>query len=275
MFFSGSGDGFVAMWNLNTLQSEKFAAKCPSTIYTICHIAEKDLLLVGTATGSIHILDLKKKEEIKILKNHTSSLFDIKYSLLTNCFYSAGGDGNFAICSLETLSVIKIKKLCNEKVRSIAINNHTSELAVASGDCGIRVFDLISQEEKKSFIAHKLSANKVCYSPDGKLLLTGGRDAHLNIWETENYTCRKSIPAHNFAIYDICFSPKGNLFATASRDKTIKIWNAETFEILVRINKEKQDGHINSVNKLLWNEATNYLISAGDDRAIMIWEVVF
>jgi WD40 repeat protein len=270
-FFTGSSDKFLALWNLETLQAEKFAAQFPSIVYAICHVPEKKLLLVGTSAGSIHILDLANKTELKILQHHTSSIFDLKYSVQTNCFYSAGGDGNFAICSLETLSMIQIKKICAEKVRSIAFNYHNKEIALASGDCNIRIFDLTTLEEKKIFVAHTLSANCICYSPDGALILTGGRDAHLNIWDAKSYTLIKSIPAHNFAIYDIVFSPDAKLFATASRDKTIKIWDAETFELQVRINKENFEGHVNSVNKLMWTE--NYLLSTGDDRSVMVWEV--
>lgn len=271
LVFSGSSDKFVALWNLETLQPEKFAAQFPSIVYSICHIPEKQLLLVGTAAGSIHVLDLNKKEEIKILQHHISSVFDIKYSSATNCFYSAGGDGNFAVCSLETLSMLKIKKLCAEKVRNISINPNNAEIAVASGDCMIRIFELESLEEKKTIPAHQLSANSICYSPDGSLILSGGRDAHLKIWDAKSYTLIKSIPAHNYAIYDIVFSPDSKLFATASRDKTVKIWDAESFEILVRINKENYEGHINSVNKLLWTD--RYLISTGDDRSTIIWTV--
>jgi WD40 repeat protein len=272
-FFSGSSDKHVVQWNLKTMQPEKFAANFPAIVYTICHVPEKKLLLVGTSAGSVHVLDLEKKEEIKILQHHTGPIFDIKYSKLTNCFYTASGDGNFAICSFENLSLIKIKKLCDEKVRSIDFNYSTAEIAVASGDCNIRIFDLITLDELKTIPAHQLSANSVCYSPDGELLLTGGRDAHLNIWETENYKLIKSIPAHNFAIYDIAFSHDAKLVATASRDKTIKIWDAQTFELLVRINKENFEGHANSVNKILWSTFKNQLISTGDDRAIMVWDV--
>lgn len=271
--FTAGSDMFIALWNLETLQAEKFSASLPAAVYAICHIPEKKLLLAGTTTGSIHILDLEKKEEIKMLQHHTAPIFDIKYSLETNCFYTAGGDGNFAVCSLDTLSLIKMKKLSHEKVRSIDFNYTTSEIAVALGDCNVLVFDLYTLDYKKDFIGHGLASNVVRYSPDGKFLLTGGRDAHLNIWQVGNYELVKSIPAHNWAIYDIAFSPDATLFATASRDKTIKIWDAKTFQLLKRITNENFDAHTHSVNKLIWSTYNNYLVSVGDDRLVMVREV--
>lgn len=271
--FTAGSDMFIALWNLETLQAEKFSASLPAAVYAICHIPEKKLLLAGTTTGSIHILDLEKKEEIKMLRHHTAPIFDIKYSLETNCFYTADGDGNFAVCSLDTLSLIKMKKLSHEKVRSIDFNYTTSEIAVALGDCNVLVFDLYTLDYKKNFIGHGLASNVVRYSPDGKFLLTGGRDAHLNIWQVGNYELVKSIPAHNWAIYDIAFSPDTTLFATASRDKTIKIWDAKTFQLLKRITKENFDAHTHSVNKLIWSTYNNYLVSVGDDRLVMVREV--
>jgi len=271
--YTGGSDRFIALWNLETLQAENFSASLPAPVYAICNIPEKKLLLAGTTTGSIHIIDLEKREEIRILQHHTAPIFDIKYSFKTNCFYTAGGDGNFAVCSLDTLSLIKIKKLSNQKVRGIDFNYTTSEIAVALGDCNILVFDLHTLNHKKDFIAHQFAANVVRYSPDGKFLLTGGKDAHLNIWQVGSYKLVQSIPAHNWAIYDIVFNPDATLFATASRDKTIKIWDAKTYQLLKRITKENFEAHTHSVNKLLWSTYHNYLVSVGDDRMVMVREV--
>ena len=152
LIFSGSGDKVIAQWNLKTFKSEKFAS-FPNVIYSICHISEKKLLLVGTSDGNVHVLNLENKEKIKILKNHTAQVFNIRYSLETNCIYTAGGDGNFAICSLDTFDLIKIRKLCVEKVRNIDFNYTTSEIAVASADCTIRIFDIKTLQEKKILLA--------------------------------------------------------------------------------------------------------------------------
>ena len=106
--FSGSGDKLIAEWNLKTYESEKIVASFPSVPYSICHISEKQFLLAGSSTGVVHVFDLEKNQEIESLKNHTSEVFNIKYSMATNCLYTAGGDGNLIIYSLDTLSLIKV-----------------------------------------------------------------------------------------------------------------------------------------------------------------------
>jgi WD40 repeat protein len=74
------------------------------------------------------------------------------------------------------------------------------------------------------------------------------------------------------ANHNVSLSPDGKYFATGSRDKMVKIWEAESVQLLLRINKEKQDGHLNSVNKVLWTE--DGLVSTGDDRLIILWKIV-
>ena len=122
-------------------------------------------------------------------------------------------------------------------------------------------------------MAHGLSANAVVYDPQGNRLVSGGRDAHLNIWDAFTLEQIRSIPAHNYAIYAFAFSPDMSRMASASRDKTVKLWDVSTFDILLRIDREKFDGHRNSVNNVIWMDHASGLVSAGDDRAIMSWEV--
>ena len=270
-FYSGSGDKIVAKWDLESLSAENFSAQFPGIVYSLCFLKEKNVLLAGTSEGKVHVLDLAGKKEIKILQNHAQPVFDLKHSAKN--ILSCGSDGTLSIISSEDFTAKKIIKLCNGKLRAIDI--YENEAAIACGDGVIRVIDLENLKLQCEFPAHKDSVYAVKFSPDGKYILSGGKDAHLNKWKMENgkWSMEKSIPAHNYAVYSIVFSPDGKLFATASRDKTIKIWDSNTFEILTRINKENSEGHINSVNKLLWSNYKNFLISTGDDRKIMVWEV--
>lgn len=266
-FYSGSGDKMVARWNPDSLAPEKFAAQLTAIVYALCYIPEKSILLAGTSEGNIQVIDLSEKKEVKVFLNHNQPVFDIKAG---SYILSAGGDGVLSIISRTDFSTLKLIKLCNDKIRAIDIFENLA--AIACGDGYIRIIDLKELKIKSEYQAHTGSVYSIKFSPDGKRVLSGGKDAHLNAWKMEDgiWKMEKSIPAHNYAIYSIVFSPERKYFATASRDKTVKIWDSGSFEFLTRINKENYDGHINSVNKLLWGK---HLISAGDDRKIMTWDI--
>ena len=276
--YTGSGDQMVIQWDLSNESEPKIVSNVGAFVYALCYVKEMNFMIIGESKGGIHILDLNEKKEIKFFVQPLEPVFDIKYSPANNTFYSVSGDGSLSAWSLDGVTnpdqrpLIKNIPLCKEKVRALDINSSETLLAVACGDGTIRIFNLQTLEQIQILDAHKGSTYSVKFHPNGSYLLSGAKDAMLNVYDIEQ-SCQliKSIPAHNFAIYSIVFSPSHKLFATASRDKTIKIWDAETFEIIKRLDKEKSDGHLNSVNKLLWNH--DFLVSIGDDRSIIVWKI--
>jgi WD repeat-containing protein 61 len=274
MVFSAGADKLITAWDLYKKENVPFLARLPSAVYSLCYIREKELLLAGTSDGSIHVIDLRNSQELKILKHHTAPVFCLSYSLKYDSIYSIAADGHLAHVSLNTLSLIRLRKIIDAKLRQTAFSPSGTEMAIACGDGSIRLFRLEDLTEKTRISAHQQSANSVCYHPSGKYLLSGGKDAHLNVWNLEkDPVLEHSVPAHNFAIYKIVFSPNSHLFATASRDKTIKLWDASTYAFLLRISSEIQGGHVNSVNTLLWAQEPPCLVSAGDDRSLMLWDI--
>lgn len=270
VLFSSSSDGFIASWNFDEGKPEKLIIKTSSPIYSIELCESKNLLLAGNVNGEIHIVDLKSKTEIKLLKVFSSGIFCVKCSEEFFCATSA--DGHVAIGFLEDLEITHVIKVGDFKVRQAAFDKQATSLFLACGDGTIAVFDLKNHIFTSRFIAHNLSANCVLSVSD-KVLVSGGRDAHIKIWHhtKKSWSVFKSIPAHNFAIYQISYNPTLKIYATVSRDKTVKLWD-ENFEILARLNKENYEGHLNSVNTILW--ANDYTIaSAGDDRSIIIWKI--
>jgi len=118
--------------------------------------------------------------------------------------------------------------------------------------------------------------SSIQYSPDGKHLLSGSRDAQLKIWSTSDYSLTQTIPAHLFSIYSIAFHQNMPLMATASRDKSIKIWETENYTLKKTISIEKgYNAHRLSINKVIWEPLNNQLISVGDDKLLKIWKVDF
>lgn len=273
IIYSAGGEGLVVEWNLEILDSTAVIAKVPGVVYSLKLLPEKNWLLVGTDKGGLHIIDINLKREIRYLVNHTAGIFDIGYLPSKNLVITTGGDGFFSVYNANDFTLIAKPFVAEGKVRNVAINTTESLIAIASGDNKIRLYDTNTFTEQFIFEDHVLPANVSAFMPNSQFLVTGSRDAHLHIYNTHTFDLVKTIPAHNYAIYSIVFSPNGLIMATGSRDKTVKLWNTTTLDIIVRLDKQGFDGHINSVNKLLWVNYNNYLISTGDDRSILVWQV--
>ncbi len=275
-FFSGSGDKVVAEWNLLEPGEGKLIAKIPEIVYSLFTDFNNNRLLIGQAAGGIHVVSLADRTEIRLLQYHSAPVFHIGVSHKHHLLFSLTGEGQLGILDLNSLELKGLITIGKGKLRACAVNADETLVAIGAGDGGINVFSLPDMRPVKHWQAHQegFSVNALAFSPDGKKLLSGSRDAHMNVFDVEDdFALLQSIAAHNYAIYSIVFNRDNSLLATGSRDKTIKIWNPDTFEFLQRIDLEKNEGHKNSVNKIIWHPETGYLISAGDDRTIMVWEI--
>jgi WD repeat-containing protein 61 len=269
IIFSGGADAVVAAWNLKAFKSENFSIKFEQPIYSLHYDETNGVLYAGNSLGGIHVIDLNLKKEIKLLQNHQKAIFDLK--IINNTLVACSADGHVSFTHLENLIAFKIVKLCQQKVRQIAVDKELNKIYFACGDCSIKIFDAINFSAEKIIGAHDLSCNAIAISPNNGSIISGGRDAFFNVFDSD-YQLTKSIAAHNFAVYSFDFSPNKKWMASGSRDKTIKIWNAENYEILLRIDRLK-GGHKNSVNKVFWSNFNDYLLSTGDDGQILVWTV--
>lgn len=272
--FSAGGEGMVVKWETGTGKPGNLVARLPAAIYSLVHLNKKDQLICGNRFGGIHLLDLEKKEQ-KLYAEVQGSVFAMKKIPGQEIILLGTGEGSVYFMETGTLKIIKSLKISDKSCRTIVISADGKTAATGWSDNFIRLIDLQKMEVSAGWEAHENSVFSLSFSPFNGNLLSGSRDAQLKVWTLENlqHDLFQKIPAHYFTINYISFHPVLNVFATASRDKTIKIWDGETYQLLKVIDKEKLDGHTHSVNTLLWSKEGKNLISAGDDRRIIEWEL--
>jgi WD40 repeat protein len=272
-FFSGSGDGMIVSWDLRSPESGDLVARLPNSVYALHYLADQDTLIAGHNYDGIHLLDWKNKNELASLKLTAAAIFDIQS--FGDRLLVASGDGVITVVDLKTLSIINKIKTSNKSARTIAINRSTGEVAVGFSDFFVRVFDE-NLTLTREWQAHQNSVFTLRYSPDGRLLLSGSRDARLKAWAVDSgYRQEEEVVAHMYAINHIEFSPDGKHFVTCSMDKSIKVWDASAMKLLKVIDRARHAGHGTSVNKLLWTDYHQQLVSASDDRSISVWQIIF
>ena len=274
IFFSGSGDGMAVMWNLADPETGAVVAQLPNSIYAMHFHGASNTLVVGHNYEGIHILDWQNKIEIGSLQLTKAAIFDLA-SLAEN-IWVATGEGTVLKVNSTNLNITQKVQLSSKSARTLAINEKLGEIAVGYSDNFIRVFDLDTMVLKHEWPAHVKSVFTLQYTSDKKSLMSGSRDARLKMWDaTKNYLQSAEVVAHMYAINSLAFSRDNKHFVTCSMDKSIKVWDAEALKLLKVIDRSRHAGHGTSVNKVLWTNYHDQLLSASDDRTISVWNINF
>lgn len=225
---SGSDDKTIKLWDVET----------GNTIITftgheekICSLAFSPLgkiLASGSKDKTVKLWHLEKNKQIYSLKAHQGDVLCVVFSPDGKLLATAGDgqDGS-----------IKIIKLAESKVRTIKVNSDwfsgsINTLAfspdgkfLASGDNKktIKLWDVETSQEIKSFNKHSDHVMSIAFSADGKLLASGSKDKTVKLWDVKQGVEIASMQCGNEVIYSVAFSPDGKLIAAGSGDKTITI----------------------------------------------------
>lgn len=271
-FLSAAGDGWVVEWDFADPENGRLIAKVEAKVFSLFFLKNENLLVAGNMGGGVHWVDLAEEKLTKNIAHHTKGVFGVCRA--GPHVFTAGGEGKLTRWSVGERRALESYHLANQSLRAVVFSKKRNELAVGSSDNSIYFLDAETLEIKHHIVnAHGNSVFTLRYSPDGNFLLSGGRDAFLKAWSLAGeYAELASFPAHNFTVNDIAFHPGGHLIATASRDKTVKIWDAQNFKLMKVLEGARDGGHFNSVNCLLWSEFEDTLVSAGDDRSIVLWK---
>lgn len=268
---AAGGDGWISEWQLDDPETGRVIANTPTPIYALeispPHWPEQ-LLLIGDMLGHFYWIDRAHPEAGRNVQHHSKGIYAIQWQLAEEEVFTAGGDGILTRWNPSEKRPVESIHLSNRPLRCMASNPRQDLLAVGASDGYIYYLRRSSFELLERVNAHQFSVFSLLWSPDGTVLYSGGRDALLKSWRDFNVN-EISIPAHLGTINHLVLSPNGQWIASAGKDKNIKIWAAADLRLLKVLDTIREQGHFNSVNRLIWDE--NGLFSVSDDRSIIFW----
>ena len=264
--YSGSADKFVARWIPDEGVQDKFAIKFEHSIYAVAFSASN--LLVGRSDGGFHVFNVETRTEEKYFTQHTKAIFSISVNQPMQHVYVADADGNVSIWNSETWELLLYLPLDCGKIREIAVSKDGSRIAVCAQDGKVRIFDTDTFNEIFTIEkGHKDGVTAACFDgASNDILITGGKDAMLRLWDLPSSACLKEVPAHNFAIYKVL--QIGDCLISASRDKTVKVFSND-LQFIKRLD-HKEGGHKHSVNDAIQLDEKRF-VTCGDDLKMVIW----
>ncbi len=109
----------------------------------------------------------------------------------------------------------------------------------------------------------------VAYSPDGRLLASGGYDRKTQVWDVATGLVQHTLAGHTKGVRGVAFAPDGRTLATASEDTTVRLWDVATGATRAILRGPDQPAGC-----LAFSPDGRTLAAGSDDHSISLWDTV-
>lgn len=171
--------------------------------------------------------------------------------------------------NVETVQPVKRIRNIAAEVNALSVSPDGQYLAAATGQAGkLGEVLLIPLSTGQPKVLAKLPdvALDVEFSPDSKLLATGGADNAIRIFDVATGKEIRKIEQHADWVMSVAWSPDGQRLASASRDKTARAYDATNGELLTTY-----PDHEEPVFGVAFAGTNSVVATVGRDRKMHLW----
>ena len=113
--------------------------------------------------------------------------------------------------------------------------------------------------------AHSKGTTGVAFTPDGALLVSGGRDRTVKLWRVSDGALVNTFN-QGIRVMSVAVSPDGQVVASGSSNGEIKLWRVSDGALLGSLT-----GHTDNVFSLAFSADGALLASGGADESVRLW----
>lgn len=121
-------------------------------------------------------------------------------------------------------------KMSSQPITDFAFSPDNRHLAVVAEDGYLRIVDYLKESLTDIFSSYYGGFTCVCWSPDGKYILTGGQDDLVSIWSLADRRLVARCPGHDSWVTAVAFDPwrcddKTYRFGSIGDDCKLLLWD--------------------------------------------------
>ena len=134
----------------------------------------------GNSDNTVKLLNIESGQQVKSLVGHSRMVNAVAFSPIGKIIASGSYDNTIKIWNIETEQQIKSFE-GNSDILSVVFSADGKTLA-SSSFTTINLWDVETGKQIKSFEGHSLLVKSIAFSPSSNLLVSGGTDATMKIW---------------------------------------------------------------------------------------------
>ncbi len=261
------GDDYI-LWDLDS--GEKLATLTEMGDYKAnCDFSPDGRQLVtGGRNGKIRIWDFERNSLSEFDTSGEADVVGVKRLGTTNFLLASWSFSPFAvkIWNFET------RKLIHELAPSgppawRGNFSRQGDIALGFGDGSVTVWKAEAGWAPMNFHAHRRSVAAVTFTPDGRILATGGEEGTAKLWDLGTQREIITLKGHLRSVHAVDISPDGNRLATgAGGAESVKLWDMHTHQELITLTSESA-----ILIALVFTPDGNKIVGYNDKGRIQIW----
>ncbi|SEB02177.1 WD40 repeat [Thiothrix caldifontis] len=273
LLYSASNDGTVKRWG-GELPGQ-WLVGLPDEPASAAISPDDRIFVVGYADGKINLFDSENYQLLHELSGEHKRVMRLTFNSDGSRLASAGIDGVVKIWSVhegDGFSLRLEKTLSEHKdvVHAVAFSPDDSQLATASYDGRIGLFDLVGEGTPQLLEAHDSQVSAVGFDSTGKLLISSGVDGKLKFWSVNGQSLERNET--EFQASDVLMwasiSPDGQQFASVGREYTVSVYPTSGTGTPLPLN-----GHESTVYKAIFSPDSRQLATMGADATVRLWDL--
>jgi WD40 repeat protein/tRNA A-37 threonylcarbamoyl transferase component Bud32 len=294
---SAGADRVVRVWDAASVRERLKFGAFGNRVDGIAFSPDGSRIATASQDRSVKVWDAGTGRQVASFPGHAAPAFGVTFSPDGTKLASASQDATVKVWDLTTEPGARVLRRDRAEgslgisssswVGGLAFRPDGGELAAVGKDRTLAVWDLSTWNARKATSDGRGASTAVRYSPDGKLVAFASADRKVRVRDARSLDDRFVLEDPRDGLVSLAFGPDGSLLATGGGDppevlqeppgkmppaegqgRSVRLWDARTGSPLRSLG-----GHVGSIHALVFSPNGRWLISAGSDGIIRVWDM--
>ncbi|KAF2123257.1 catabolite repression protein creC [Lophiotrema nucula] len=162
----------------------------------------ENLFLASHMDGSLVVYDKEKEDAPFVAEDNAPAAEGEKDQRLVSLMVKKSVNS-----TNQKSNPVAFWKVSNSKINAFAFSPDCRHIAVVSEDGSFRIIDFLKENLLHLYMSYYGGMICVCWSPDGRYIVTGGQDDLVSIWSLEESMLVARCQGHNSWVTAVAFDP--------------------------------------------------------------------